>query len=392
LYWPGMSVDIDNVVTKCKLCQKYMNANAKEYLKCHEIPDLPFNKIGLDIAEYGGKIFLIVIDYYSKWPECLEMKSKTTTAVIRELKRVFSVHGIPAKVIGDNNPFGSYEFKQFALDWNFEVVNSSPLYPRSNGQVEKTVQTMKRLIKKCSEDNKDVEIALLELRNTPVVGDKSPSQLLMSRRLRSKVPVSASLLRPQICERNVINKMLEEKQTKAAMYHDRSSRPRRTFNISDEVNVYNVRYRVWEPGKIVGYAATPSSYYVKLYHNGSVLQRNTFHLRLRPMQERSSNVVSNRPKPNCFTSMNFHGSSSPVRPLVNKTPSPHKPVSPRTNRASICQQPNLPIDGNKTPSPNSPAKSPNPRPNESETPVRLGQATTRFGRVVRKPEWLVDYC
>lgn len=71
LYWPGVSVDVDEFVASCSLCQKYMNAYTKDCLKSHEIPDLPFNKIGIDIAEYGDKIFLIIVDYHSKWPECL---------------------------------------------------------------------------------------------------------------------------------------------------------------------------------------------------------------------------------------------------------------------------------------------------------------------------------
>ena len=42
-------------------------------------------------------------------------------------------------------------------------------------------------------------MALLELQNTPVAGlQESPAQLLMSRRLRSSLPMTAAMLKPQI--------------------------------------------------------------------------------------------------------------------------------------------------------------------------------------------------
>jgi hypothetical protein len=66
MYWPGMSSDIEQMIQRCGTCQKYVNANWEKPLMSHEIPDLPFNKIGVDIAEIADKIYFIVVDYYSK--------------------------------------------------------------------------------------------------------------------------------------------------------------------------------------------------------------------------------------------------------------------------------------------------------------------------------------
>jgi len=49
------------------------------------------------------------------------------------------------------------------------------------------------------ESNTSIELALLEYRNTPISGmDLSPLQLLMSRRLRSNLPMTESLLTPEV--------------------------------------------------------------------------------------------------------------------------------------------------------------------------------------------------
>ena len=76
-------------------------------------------------------------------------------------------------------PFNSLKFKSFASDWEIEVVTSSPHYPKSNGLVERNVQTMKRLLKKADESKQDAFLALLEFRNSPISGmEVSPAELL----------------------------------------------------------------------------------------------------------------------------------------------------------------------------------------------------------------------
>ena len=55
--------------------------------------------------------------------------------------------------------------------------------------VERTIQTLKRILKKADYENKDPYLSLFEFRNTPVSGlPYSPAQIIMSKRLRSKLP------------------------------------------------------------------------------------------------------------------------------------------------------------------------------------------------------------
>ena len=80
------------------------------------------------------------------------------------MKSVFARHGIPDEVIADNMPFSSKECIQFAQEWGFEINTSSPRYPQSNGMSERTIQTVKNLLKKAEDDGNDPYIALLEYR------------------------------------------------------------------------------------------------------------------------------------------------------------------------------------------------------------------------------------
>ena len=83
------------------------------------------------------------------------------------MKETFARHGIPEKIIADNMPFDSAEFRRFAESWDIDVVTSSPTYAKSHGQVERTVQSMKHMLRKAHDAGKDSFLALLEFRNTP---------------------------------------------------------------------------------------------------------------------------------------------------------------------------------------------------------------------------------
>ena len=60
------------------------------------------------------KMWLILIDVYSKWPEIHAMSSTTAQATIHQLRKIFSAHGLHEQLITDNGPqFAAEEFKHF---------------------------------------------------------------------------------------------------------------------------------------------------------------------------------------------------------------------------------------------------------------------------------------
>ncbi|XP_039307927.1 uncharacterized protein K02A2.6-like [Solenopsis invicta] len=157
-----------------------------EPLVAHEIPKLPFQKIASDILEFGGKSYLVIVDYLTKWLEIILLRSKQSCDIIETFKKVFATHGIPDIVIADNMPYSSYECQRFAKEYDFEFQTSSPGYPKSNGLAERFVQTAKNILRK----SEDLNGALMEYRNTPITSLKrSPAELLYQRKLKTKLPV-----------------------------------------------------------------------------------------------------------------------------------------------------------------------------------------------------------
>ena len=180
---------------------------------------------------------------------------------------MFSRHGIWDTLHSDNGPqFGSDDFKQFADQWGFEHVTSSPLYAQSNGEVERTVQTMKAKLNKCD----DEYFALLSYRDTPLHNGYSPAQLSMGRKLRSRVPCHPDGLLPRIPDYDELCR------------HERRYREKMEQNYNRRHRVVEGErlcsgYRVWIPdlrteGSVVKHHDTPRSVVVQTQR--STVRRN----------------------------------------------------------------------------------------------------------------------
>ena len=202
LYWPKMSSQVKELVSKCSVCNTYQPKQCKEPLLSHDSPALPWSKVGVDLFIYENRNYVITVDYFSNFFEVDYLTRTTTTAVIKKLKEQFSRHGIPETVFTDNGPqFVCKEFREFSNEWEFDHLTSSPRYPQSNGKVENSVKTCKLLMKKAFLSKADVHLALLEFRNTPSERDGvSPSQKLFSRRTRTCLPTTKDLLKPRVID------------------------------------------------------------------------------------------------------------------------------------------------------------------------------------------------
>lgn len=187
------------------------------------------------------------------------------------MKGIFSRHGIPEKLVSDNMPFNSFEFRKFCNDWEVNLVTSSPRYPQSNGLAERYVQTMKRLLKKAKYCNNDSFLSLLEFRNTPISGmSASPAELLMSRKLRTRVPQQRTQLRPKVFSEAKQNLMA--RQSKQKYFYDRNASFKQPSLEPNDV----IRLRedgIWKPATVVTKHDTPRSFNI-VTPDGRHLRRN----------------------------------------------------------------------------------------------------------------------
>ena len=62
---------------------------------------------------FKGKMFFLLIDAHSKWPEIYEMKSTTAADTIAVLRHVFASFGLPEQIVSDNGLLVAHEFAEF---------------------------------------------------------------------------------------------------------------------------------------------------------------------------------------------------------------------------------------------------------------------------------------
>ena len=333
LFWPGMAAEVTEKVRKCPVCLENRPCQQSEPLKSHEIPPLPWAKVGTDLLHKNGRNYLVTIDYYSKWPELTLLNSMTSTAVITALKSQFARYGVPSVLMSDNGPcYSSEQFKQFSQDWCFHHVTSSPGYPQSNGQSERSVQTLKAMLEKADDPYK----ALLSYRNTPLDSvNLSPAQMLMGRRLRTFIPVTEDMLRPQLYDPEEVLPKLKERQSKQKVQHDRTAKKLPPLKEGEVVRLKEGSK--WKPARVTEILPSPRSYMVET--EKGVYRRNRRHL-LKTEESQTPDVTTD-----------------------------DVPIEIESDAAPVATTPD----------------------NQETEPVEMPATTTRSGRTVREPERFKDY-
>lgn len=214
---------------------------------------------------------MVVIDYFSKYIEVALLKYSTAQEVVVKFKSIISRWGIPEIVKSDNGPcYSSYLFKQFAAEYGFNHVTSSPRFPQSNGQAESAVKIVKKIILNSTDPN----LGLLAYRTTKLECGYSPSELIMGRNPRTNLPTNLNFLIPKWHYLENFRNEREKEISKQVKVYDKRHRARHNseLSINDRVWITNMkRY-----GKIVNKGPEPRSYVVD--SNGSVIRRNRAHL------------------------------------------------------------------------------------------------------------------
>ncbi len=111
------------------------------------LPQRPWQRTACDLAEVKGKMYIVLVDYYSRWIEVRYLHKTTATSVINFMKATFARFRIPEVVVTDNGPQFLVGFNQFASEYNLKHITSSPHYPQSNRQAEKAVHISKMILR-----------------------------------------------------------------------------------------------------------------------------------------------------------------------------------------------------------------------------------------------------
>ena len=149
-------------------------------------PARPWQRLHIDFARpFKGRMFFVLVDAHSKWPEVVEMKSTTTEKTIEVMRTLFGSYGIPEQVVSDNGPqFISDKCAKFMRQNHIKHIRSTPYHPSTNGLAERFVQTFKRALQASEQSGRSFNVRLVNFlfryRTTPhTTTNRTPSSLFL---------------------------------------------------------------------------------------------------------------------------------------------------------------------------------------------------------------------
>ena len=245
-WWPKLDSEIEREAERCTDCRELQASPAPFPLQPWPWPDTPWSRVHIDYAgPIEGKMLFLLVDAHSKWIDVHVMSSSSSLATIQKLRQSFATHGIPEIIVSDNGPnLVSNEMEAFLAENGVKHVRTAPYHPATNGQAERAVQTLKRSLARQRDGSLETRVArfLLAYHITPhATTGVAPSELLMGRRLRSRL----DLVRPNLSAR------VQQQQALQKQAHDNRAR-HRELAVGDSIFTRDFsKGGRWKPGQVL---------------------------------------------------------------------------------------------------------------------------------------------
>jgi transposase InsO family protein len=153
-WWPGMRVDLANVVKMCNACRKYTVVKSGFHPARSVEAFLPGDHYQVDLASFpvsseGHHFCLVCVDVFSGYLFLRALKTKEADAIARSLWEIFTVIGLPRVLQSDNgsefkNAIVSALTRMTGIEHRFIAAYN----PRADGKVERSVKTVKDTVNK----------------------------------------------------------------------------------------------------------------------------------------------------------------------------------------------------------------------------------------------------
>lgn len=110
----------------CRCIEQRSNIKEPLITISEAFPNRPWQKVGMDLFKLDVW-YLIIVDYYSRYFEIFRLKTLTECEVINKCKEAFARYGVPEIVRSDCGTQFASQFRNFATDYDFQHVTSSPI-------------------------------------------------------------------------------------------------------------------------------------------------------------------------------------------------------------------------------------------------------------------------
>ncbi|GFX32226.1 retrovirus-related Pol polyprotein from transposon 412 [Trichonephila clavipes] len=209
--WGKVRADVEQWCKSCDACSARKGPKIRSRGKLHRYNvGAPFERIAFDIlgplprTASGNKYLLVVIDYFTKWPEVYPIPDQEAPTVAEAVvQHWISRYGVPLQIHSDQGRnFVSAVLKGVCELLGIDKTKTTPLHPQSDGMVERfnrTILNNLSLMVSKNQQDWDQKVPLFLLAYRSAVHETtgySPSQMLFGRDLR--LPCDLLFGRPPI--------------------------------------------------------------------------------------------------------------------------------------------------------------------------------------------------
>ncbi|KAL8443314.1 hypothetical protein Emag_005945 [Eimeria magna] len=157
-YWEGVKDFVKRYVETCVRCQmsKAITQKPAGLLHSLSIPAKRWDSIsmdfitGLPLSTKGNDAVMVVVDRLSKMAHFIPLPVSSTAADIAALftREIVRLHGVPSSIVTDRDArFISQFWQHFTTQFEIRRCLSTAFHPQTDGQTERTNQTLERLLR-----------------------------------------------------------------------------------------------------------------------------------------------------------------------------------------------------------------------------------------------------
>ncbi|GJY51223.1 putative reverse transcriptase domain-containing protein, partial [Tanacetum coccineum] len=242
-WWPNMKADIATYVSKCLTCAKVKAEHQRQsgLLVQPEIPQWKWDNITMDFvtklprSSQGYDTIWVIVDRLTKSAIFIPMKETDPLEKLARmyLKEVVTRHGIPVSIICDRDPrFASNFWRSLQKALGTSLDMSTAYHPQTDGQSERTIQTLEDMLRACVIDFgngwvKHLPLVEFSYNNSYHASIKAaPFEALYSRKCRSPICWAevgeAQLTGPEIVQETTDKIILVKQRMQAARDRQKS--------------------------------------------------------------------------------------------------------------------------------------------------------------------------
>ena len=259
-WWVNMKREVAEFVSKCLTCQKIKIDHRRPggLLQPLEVPEWKWDSISMDFVtglpptQKGNNTIWVIVDRLTKVAHFIAMKNTWTMEQMANayVKEIVRLHGVPKSIVSDRDTrFQAHFWKKLQEAFGTQLKFSTAFHPATDGQTERTIQTLEDMLRACAMDfqgswEKNLPLVEFSYNNSHHTSiGMAPHEALYGRRCRTPLCWDENdeqrLVGPEMIEETANTVQLIQARMKAAQdrqksYADRKRR-KLEFAVGDKV-------------------------------------------------------------------------------------------------------------------------------------------------------------